>query len=76
MFKNSEDEAKFSKVLHTYCSEFNNDNVVVFLPRNTYGLDHSYIPKSVEIKYWRENKYRIGTISNKYSAQYELVPSD
>jgi len=74
MFKNSEDEKVFDRVLLMYIEEFGVENLVVFLPRHVSTTTKSaFIVDPMEVKYWKKNLYSIRVKTT--TAGYDFPPA-
>ena len=73
MFKNSQDERKFEKMLITYRQEFGQENLIVYMPQ-PFEPNGDIVWEPTAIKKWKYNRYAIKV--RDMSATFSLEPSD
>lgn len=75
MFKNSEDEIKFDRILCAYKSEFGESNLELRFPSHSKeGMNSSKYGLPMDLTFWRRNKYRIGV--KDLSAVFIFTPEE
>lgn len=74
MFKNSEDERQFTRVLQAYQAEFGCDNLIVFVPDHVGSSVNPDLARAVTVECWHWNVYAIRVRDS--SAMYDLTPQE
>lgn len=75
MFKNTDDEAVFNKILSTYAAEFGPQSLLIYLPRRVADvLDRQNLTPLMRVRFWKKNAYQIRVEGT--TAAYTLTPDD